>query len=157
LVPEPWNPHDSNAVAVAAGTNHVGYLPSEMAEIYAEPLLHLAKLSRLVTGQARIWALDEGGIVRARRAVVMRPVAYAAEKTQDRGVRIAAGACSPRGRRAPREAWLLTPLRKRHLLSLSLSLSLEPPYGACSLSPQQVSREDWASWMPSRAVERKQP
>ena len=35
LVPEPWNPHDSNAVAVAVGTNHVGYLPGEMAENYA--------------------------------------------------------------------------------------------------------------------------
>jgi hypothetical protein len=60
LVPEPWNPHDSNAVAVAAGTNHVGYLPSEMAEIYAEPLLHLAKLSRLVTARPAYGHLTRG-------------------------------------------------------------------------------------------------
>jgi hypothetical protein len=53
------------------GTNDVGYLPSEMAENYAEPLLKLVKLNRLVTGQARMWALDEGGIVRARVTILV--------------------------------------------------------------------------------------
>jgi len=70
LVPEPWNPHDSNAVVVAVGTNHVGYIPAEIAEDYAEPLLELAKQSRLVTGRARIWALDDKGVVRARVTIL---------------------------------------------------------------------------------------
>ena len=31
LVPEPWNEHDPNAVAVMVGQNHVGYLAAELA------------------------------------------------------------------------------------------------------------------------------
>ena len=71
LVPEPWNPHDSNAVAVAVGSHHVGYIPADMAEDYSEPLLELAKPSRLVTGQARMWALDEKGVIRARVTITV--------------------------------------------------------------------------------------
>jgi hypothetical protein len=71
LVPEPWNPHDANAVAVAIGSHHVGYIPAEMAEDYSEPLQELAKQSRLVTGQARVWALDEKGVIRARVTILV--------------------------------------------------------------------------------------
>lgn len=71
LVPEPWNPHDANAVAVAVGSHHVGYIPADMAEDYSGPLQALAKQSRLVTGQARIWALDEKGVVRARVTILV--------------------------------------------------------------------------------------
>src|SRR4051812_38753825 len=42
LVPEPWNPHDSNAVAIAIGGHQVGHLPADLAIDYSEPLLELA-------------------------------------------------------------------------------------------------------------------
>jgi HIRAN domain-containing protein len=34
LVPEPWNPHDPNAVAVMVRTFHVGHLPAALAMGY---------------------------------------------------------------------------------------------------------------------------
>ena len=71
LVPEPWNPHDSNAVAVAIGAHQVGYIPADMADDYSEPLLELAKQSRLATGQARVWALDDSGVIRARVTILV--------------------------------------------------------------------------------------
>jgi hypothetical protein len=71
LVPEPWNPHDANAVAVVVGTHHVGYVPADMAEAYAAPLCELAERRLLVTGQARIWALDDKGVVRARVTILV--------------------------------------------------------------------------------------
>lgn len=70
FVPEPWNPHDSNAVAVMVGQHHVGYVPSELAEDYAEPLRRLAVIGTLTTGEARIWAKAEGAIIRARVTVL---------------------------------------------------------------------------------------
>jgi len=56
LVPEPWNPQDSNAVAVMVGRHHVGYLAADLAGGYAESLNRLAGEGFLVTGEARIWA-----------------------------------------------------------------------------------------------------
>jgi hypothetical protein len=38
LVPEPWNPHDPNAVAVMVGLHHVGYLPADLSVDYIAPL-----------------------------------------------------------------------------------------------------------------------
>jgi hypothetical protein len=66
LVPEPWNEHDPNAVAVLVGVHHVGYIPAELACDYSPPLLRLASAEALATGTARIWAKDDGGIIRAR-------------------------------------------------------------------------------------------
>jgi hypothetical protein len=66
LVPERWNAYDTNAVAVMVGRHHVGYVPAEMARDYSPPLLRLASSGVLITGQARIWAQDESGMVRAR-------------------------------------------------------------------------------------------
>jgi len=42
LAPEPWNPHDPNAVAVMVGAHQVGYLPAGLARDYARPLAALA-------------------------------------------------------------------------------------------------------------------
>lgn len=74
LVPEPWNPHDRNAVAVAIGQHQVGYLPADLAIDYCEPLMELAKAHRLATGEARIWALDDGGVIRARVTILIPEV-----------------------------------------------------------------------------------
>lgn len=66
LVPEPWNPHNPDAVAVMIGQHQVGHLPADLACDYAEPLAALATGEVLATGVARIWALDEDGVIRAR-------------------------------------------------------------------------------------------
>jgi hypothetical protein len=66
LVPEPWNEHDPNAVAVVVGVHHVGYIPAGLAEVYSPPLLRLASVAALATGESRIWAKDDGGMVSAR-------------------------------------------------------------------------------------------
>ncbi|HEY3530399.1 MAG TPA: HIRAN domain-containing protein [Nocardioides sp.] len=66
LVPEPWNEHDPNAVAVAVGEHHVGYLPADIAVDYAPPLLQLGSTNTLATGLARIWAKSDAGMIRAR-------------------------------------------------------------------------------------------
>ena len=71
LVPEPWNPHDSNAVAVVVGDHHVGYLPADLAADYAAPLGRLASAGALATGEGRIWALNDEGVVRARVTVLI--------------------------------------------------------------------------------------
>lgn len=70
FVPEPWNPHDPNAVAVLVGSHHVGYIPADLAEDYADSLRELASTGTLVTGEARIWAKAEGSMVRARVTVL---------------------------------------------------------------------------------------
>ncbi len=70
LVPEPWNPHDANAVGVLIGENLVGYVPADLAEEYAEPLNDLAARGILATGEARLWAKDESGVVWARVTVL---------------------------------------------------------------------------------------
>jgi hypothetical protein len=72
LVPEPWNPHDANAVVVTIDGQQVGHLPRELAEDYAEPLAALAGTGYLVTGVGRIWAKDDGsGMVRARVTILI--------------------------------------------------------------------------------------
>jgi hypothetical protein len=72
LIPEPWNPHDVNAVAVAIDGNQVGHLPAELAQQYARPLGKIAGGGYLVTGVARIWAKDDGsGMVRARVTILI--------------------------------------------------------------------------------------
>lgn len=54
LVPEPWNEHDPNAVAVMIGQHHVGYLAAELAVFYTHGLQRIARLGSLATGEARI-------------------------------------------------------------------------------------------------------
>jgi HIRAN domain len=72
LVPEPWNPHDPNAVAVMVRTFHVGHLPAALARRYHGRLIPYAQRRQLVTGNARIWSqLESGGMVRARVTVVV--------------------------------------------------------------------------------------
>ncbi|WP_370617190.1 hypothetical protein [Mumia sp. Pv 4-285] len=72
LIPEPWNPHDRHAVAVAIDGHQVGHLPATLAPDYAEPLAVVARGGYLVTGTARIWAKDDGsGVVRARVTILI--------------------------------------------------------------------------------------
>lgn len=71
LVPEPWNDFDQNAVAVVIGTQHVGYLPAELATDYAAPLRSLAQHGLLISGQARVWAKSDSGMVRARVTILV--------------------------------------------------------------------------------------
>jgi hypothetical protein len=71
LVPEPWNEHDPNAVAVMVGQNHVGYLDAELAASYTDGLQRLARLGRLTTGEARIWVKSDDGIIRARVTILI--------------------------------------------------------------------------------------
>lgn len=73
-VPEPWNPHDPNAVAVMIGRHHVGYIPADLAEDYSAPLRRMAAEGILLTGTARIWAREQGGMARAR-VTVLAPAA----------------------------------------------------------------------------------
>lgn len=75
LVPEPWNPHDANAVIVSIDGHQVGHLPADLAEDYAGPLAAIARSGFLVTGDARVWAKDDGsGIVRARVTILIPEV-----------------------------------------------------------------------------------
>lgn len=76
LLPEPWNEHDPNAVAVMIGPHHVGYIPAELAVDYAGPLGRCVGRGCRVTGIARIWAKDDGGMIRARVTVLV-PSPYA--------------------------------------------------------------------------------
>lgn len=71
LVPEPWSEHDPNAVAVMVGLNHVGYLAAELAIWYTDGLQRLARKGFLATGEARIWAKSNAGVVRARVTILI--------------------------------------------------------------------------------------
>lgn len=71
LAPEPWNPHDPNAVALMVGSHMVGYLPAELAVDYAPGLARLAAKGALTTGVARLWAKNEAGMVRARVTILI--------------------------------------------------------------------------------------
>ena len=71
LAPEPWNPHDPNAVAVMIDGHQVGYLPADLACDYARPLAQLANAGVLATGVARIWAKTDAGVARARVTVLI--------------------------------------------------------------------------------------
>ena len=71
LVPERWNEHDPNAVAVLVGAHHVGYLPADLALHYSPGLLRLAELGTLASGLARIWAKADSGVIRARVTVLL--------------------------------------------------------------------------------------
>jgi hypothetical protein len=71
LVPEPWNDHDPNAVAVMIGHHHVGYLAADLAVDYTEGLQRLARRGVLATGEARIWAKSDDGVIRARVTILI--------------------------------------------------------------------------------------
>jgi hypothetical protein len=49
---------------VFVGVHHVGYIPAELAEQDSPRLLRLASVEALATGEARICAKDDGGLVR---------------------------------------------------------------------------------------------
>lgn len=74
LVPDPWNDHDENAVAVFIDGHQVGHLPAELAEDYALPLRQIAERGLLVPGRARIWAKDDGGVIWARVTLLIPAV-----------------------------------------------------------------------------------
>jgi len=71
LVPEPWNEHDPNAVAVTVGQHQVGYLAADLAVSYTDGLQRIARLGCLATGEARIWAKSDDGIIRARVTILI--------------------------------------------------------------------------------------
>jgi Protein of unknown function (DUF2510) len=71
LVPERWNEHDPNAVAVMIGRHQIGYLPAELAKEYSPPLLALASSGTLASGSGRIWAKNDAGVVRARATLLL--------------------------------------------------------------------------------------
>ncbi len=75
LVPEPWNEHDENAVAVMIGTRHVGYLPQGDALEYSRVLVPLAQQGLLAAARARVWAKDDGAVW-ARVTVMATPPEY---------------------------------------------------------------------------------
>lgn len=57
LVPEPDNPHDSNAVSVRVHGHVIGYLDRDAAQMY-RPIFHRIAASGMVaTTTARIWAV----------------------------------------------------------------------------------------------------
>jgi hypothetical protein len=75
LVPEPWNPHDPNAVAVMVRNYHVGHLPADLAKRYHPVLIRYAQQRLLVTGVARVWSkLESGTLVRARVTIAVPEV-----------------------------------------------------------------------------------
>ncbi|NHI16890.1 HIRAN domain-containing protein [Microbacterium excoecariae] len=55
LLPEPTNPHDSNAVMVIINGQHVGYLEREQAAEYHAPLADLVAAGVSPSTRARIW------------------------------------------------------------------------------------------------------
>lgn len=69
LVPEPDNPHDSNAISVRVNGHVVGYLDRSDAELF-RPIIHRIAASGLTaTTSARIWAVvrkswDDNGSAR---------------------------------------------------------------------------------------------
>ncbi|WP_082761716.1 DUF2510 domain-containing protein [Mycolicibacterium mucogenicum] len=71
LVPEPWNENDPNAVAVMIEQFHVGYLPAELAVYYTGGLQRIARAGCLATGEARVWAKSDDGIIRARVTILI--------------------------------------------------------------------------------------
>jgi hypothetical protein len=76
LMPEPWNPHDPNAVAVMVRSYQVGHLPAELARRYHPRLIGYAQQRQLVTGVARVWSkLESGAMVRARVTIAVPEVA----------------------------------------------------------------------------------
>jgi HIRAN domain len=59
LVPEPWNRHDPDAVAVWVGERQVGYLPRHEAGRYAPVLARLVAEGRTPQVLARLWAASD--------------------------------------------------------------------------------------------------
>ena len=53
-MPEPWNPHDPNAVAIMVRTFHVRHLPAGLARRYHGRLIPYAQRHQLVPGTAHL-------------------------------------------------------------------------------------------------------
>ena len=70
LLPEPWNSHDPDAVAIMVGPHHVGYVPADEAPAYSAALMPLAQRGIVTPCEARIWAKSDGGVIRARVTVL---------------------------------------------------------------------------------------
>lgn len=56
VVPEPTNPHDTNAVMVQINGQHVGYLEKEVAARYVSVIRDVWNSGHVATTGARIWA-----------------------------------------------------------------------------------------------------
>ena len=63
-MPEPWNPHDPNAVAIMVRTFHVRHLPAGLARRYHGRLIPYAQRHQLVPGTAHLDQLRPEGMVR---------------------------------------------------------------------------------------------
>jgi len=70
---DPGNRYDRNAIAVECSGSLIGYLPAETAEEYAPRLDVLARHGMIARTQARIWARDDAGTLRARAQVSLPP------------------------------------------------------------------------------------
>lgn len=66
LVPEPDNPHDSNAVSVRVGGLIVGYLDREAARDYFTPLALFTRSGMVPEVNVRIWAVTRWSTRRSR-------------------------------------------------------------------------------------------
>jgi hypothetical protein len=53
------------------GQNQVGYLAADLAPSYTDGLQRIARAGRLATGEARIWAQIDNGIIRARVTILI--------------------------------------------------------------------------------------
>jgi collagen type III alpha len=77
LVPEPWNPHDRNAVGVWVSGRQVGYLSRDDAARYAPALSTLVAEGRTPQVAARVWASagydDRPGIIGSVRLDLAAP------------------------------------------------------------------------------------
>jgi hypothetical protein len=91
LVPEPWNPHDPNAVAVAVGRHQVGHLPKKLAIDYARDGSAAGgdgrRQARDLIGPATaaMAALDHTGSARPARAPDRSPTRASAAGTSEGG------------------------------------------------------------------------
>lgn len=86
LVPEPRNPHDSNAVKVIILGEHVGYVPAELSARVAKQCRSLPRGST-ATVLARVWAKNDDGVWRGRVTLAFsgdaeRERDYAAERRE---------------------------------------------------------------------------
>ncbi|MDR0627386.1 MAG: hypothetical protein LBG11_09075, partial [Bifidobacteriaceae bacterium] len=93
LIPEPTNPYDSNAVAVYIAGNKVGHLEAVIAPS-VQPAL-LARGPAPLEVPARVWALDDDGLIRARITVEVPTVLIGPRQP----------ALPPPAAPAPRQAW----------------------------------------------------
>ena len=124
LVPEPWNPHDPNAVAVMVRKYHVGHLPADLARRYHPRLIAYAQRRQLVTGVARVWSrLESGAMVRARVTIVVPEIAVLLASTDTRSSPASVPTNVPRCA-ATASGRFISPVDAQHSRQASLPLAV---------------------------------